>query len=260
MRLEGRIAQTQGWRERPAMSNLGAVKVDVVIPVLDEERALPGVLDAIPRALVRRVVVVDNGSTDRSAEVARAHGATVITEPRRGYGRAVWTGIETLLADPPDAVVFLDGDGADDPAEMGHVLAPILEGRADLVIGSRMRKPLPRGAMTQAQRLGNVIVPFLLRLLYGVRATDLGPFRAVRWDALRGLGLVDRGFGITVEMQVKAARQGLRVEEVAVSYRPRIGESKISGTLGGAIKASLKILWVVARYAGPGKRRPSRAA
>ncbi|MDD5306297.1 MAG: glycosyltransferase family 2 protein [Deltaproteobacteria bacterium] len=230
------------------------MKIDVIIPVLNEERALPGVLCAIPRDLVRRVIVVDNGSTDCSAEVARERGATVVSEPRRGYGRAVWSGVETLLADPPDAVVFLDGDGADDPAEMGLVLAPILEGRADLVIGSRMRKPLPQGAMTQAQHLGNIIVPFLLRLLYGSRTTDLGPFRAVRWDALLDLHLTDRGFGITVEMQVKAARQGLRVEEVAVSYRPRIGESKISGTFRGAVMASLKILWVVARHAGPRRR------
>jgi glycosyltransferase involved in cell wall biosynthesis len=236
------------------------VEVDVIIPVLNEERALPGVLGAIPRDLVRRVIVVDNGSTDGSAEAARAHGACVVREPRRGYGRAVWTGVESLAADPPDAVVFLDGDGADDPAQMGLVLAPILEGRADLVIGSRMLRPLPRGAMTQAQRLGNVIVPLLLRLLYRVRATDLGPFRAVRWDALQSLGLADRGFGITVEMQVKAARRGLRTQEVAVSYRPRVGESKISGTLRGAIGASLKILWVVARHAGPRARPPSRGA
>jgi glycosyltransferase involved in cell wall biosynthesis len=222
--------------------------VDIIIPVLNEERALATVLGNLPAEAVRRVVVVDNGSTDRSAEIARDHGARVVSEPRRGYGRAVWTGVEELLADPPEVVVFMDGDAADDPSDLEKILAPIEEKRADLVIGSRIAGNTHRGAMSPAQKLGNIMVPALIRLLYGTETTDLGPFRAIRFDTLMALNLVDRGFGITVEMQIKAAKNRVRVVEVPVTYRPRIGESKISGTVIGTVKAGFKILWVVAKY------------
>ena len=222
--------------------------VDVIIPVLNEERALATVLGGLSKDLVRRVVVVDNGSTDRSAHIARDLGATVVSEPRRGYGRAVWTGVETLLADPPEVVVFMDGDAADDPSELRQLLEPIEKNRADLVIGSRIAGTTEKGAMSPAQKLGNLLVPALIRLLYGTQTTDLGPFRAIRFDTLMALGLVDRGFGITVEMQIKAAKKGSRVCEVPVTYRPRIGESKISGTVMGTLKAAFKILWIVAKY------------
>ncbi len=222
--------------------------VDIIIPVLNEERALATVLGNLPGEAVRRVVVVDNGSTDRSAQIARDHGALVVFEPRRGYGRAVWAGVEELLADPPEVVVFMDGDAADDPSELGRLLAPISEKKADLVIGSRIAGNTQRGAMSPAQRLGNILVPALIRLLYGTETTDLGPFRAIRFDTLIALNLLDRGFGITVEMQIKAAKKAVRVVEVPVTYRPRIGESKISGTVIGTVKAGFKILWVVAKY------------
>ncbi|MCP4197057.1 MAG: glycosyltransferase [Proteobacteria bacterium] len=225
-----------------------AMIVDIIIPVLNEERALATVLGNLPREAVRRVVVVDNGSTDRPAQIARDHGALVVFEPRRGYGRAVWAGVEELLADPPEVVVFMDGDAADDPSELGRLLAPISEKKADLVIGSRIAGNTQRGAMSPAQRLGNILVPALIRLLYGTETTDLGPFRAIRFDTLIALNLLDRGFGITVEMQIKAAKNAVRVVEVPVTYRPRIGESKISGTVIGTVKAGFKILWVVAKY------------
>jgi glycosyltransferase involved in cell wall biosynthesis len=222
--------------------------VDIIIPVLNEERALATVLASLPRDAVRSVVVVDNGSTDRSAQIARDLGARVVHEPRRGYGRAVWTGVEELLADPPEVLVFMDGDAADDPSDLKKLLAPIKENKADLVIGSRMAGNTQKGSMSPAQKLGNILVPALIRLLYGTKTTDLGPFRAIRFDTLMSLNLVDRGFGITVEMQIKAAKSAVRVVEVPVTYRPRIGESKISGTVGGTIKAAFKILWVVAKY------------
>jgi glycosyltransferase involved in cell wall biosynthesis len=223
--------------------------VDVIIPVLNEEQALPAVLSGLPDNLVRRVIVVDNGSSDRSAEVAEQAGARVVHEPRRGYGRAVWTGVEAVAQDPPEILVFIDGDAADDPRELPELLAPIEQDRADLVIGSRMTGRTERGAMSPAQKIGNILVPAAIRLIYGTRTTDLGPFRAIRWPTLIDLDLVDRGFGITVEMQIKAAKKKARVTEVPVSYRPRIGKSKISGTVTGTVKAAAKILWTVAKYA-----------
>lgn len=222
--------------------------VDVVIPALDEERALPRVLEEIPD-LVRRVVVADNGSVDDTARVAREAGATVVHEPRRGYGAACLRALAHLREDPPEVVVFLDGDHSDHPAEMPRLLAPIEEGRAELVIGSRTRGPRERGSLTPQQRFGNRIACEALRLLYGVRYTDLGPFRAITWSALERLRMRDRDYGWTVEMQVRAARMKVPYAEVPVSYRRRIGESKVSGTLRGTIGASRKILWTLARHA-----------
>jgi glycosyltransferase involved in cell wall biosynthesis len=226
------------------------VIVDVVIPALDEERALPQVLAEIPRPPVRRVVVADNGSRDRTASVAREAGVEVVHEPRRGYGAACLRGLAHLAADPPEVVVFLDGDRSDHPAELPRLLAPIARGQADLVIGSRTLGRAERGALSAQQRVGNAIACGALRLLYGAHYTDLGPFRAIRWEALDQLSMRDPDYGWTVEMQVKAARRRLRHAEVPVSYRRRIGASKISGTLRGSLGAARKILWTLARHAG----------
>jgi len=225
------------------------VLIDVVIPALDEEEALPHVLAAIPEGAVRRVVVADNGSRDRTAEVARAAGAEVVREPRRGYGAACLKALAHLRRDPPDVVVFLDGDHSDHPEELPRLLAPIARGEADLVVGSRALGRAERGALTPQQRVGNAIACVALRLVYGARYTDLGPFRAIRWEALERLGMVDLDYGWTVEMQIKAARRRIAHAEVPVSYRRRIGVSKVSGTLRGTLGASRKILWVLARHA-----------
>jgi len=230
------------------------MRVDVVIPALNEEAALPLVLGDIPRDLVRRVVVADNGSTDRTAEVARAHDAEVVHQPERGYGAACLAALQHLRADPPDVVVFLDGDHADDATQLGLLLAPLLRGEADLVLGSRVAGAT-HGALTPQQRVGNRAACVALRTLYGARYTDLGPFRAIRWDALAQLNMVDRNYGWTVEMQIKAAQRGLRHVEVPVRYRPRVGTSKVSGTVRGTLGASYKILLLLGRYALPGATR-----
>jgi hypothetical protein len=229
----------------------GPPTVAVVIPALNEEASLPLVLADIPRELAGTVIVVDNGSHDCTAEVARTGGGIVVREPERGYGAACLRGLAELAnrpEGPPDIVVFLDADYSDHPDEMPDVLRPILDDRADLVIGSRLIGRRERGAMPPQSVWGNRLACFLMRLLFGARYTDLGPFRAIRWDCLERLGMCDRNFGWTVEMQIKAARQKLRVAEVPVSYRRRIGASKISGTLSGTIKAGSKILYLIAKY------------
>lgn len=220
--------------------------VDALIPALNEAGAIGRVLDALPRPPLRRVVVCDNGSTDGTAEIALGRGAEVVREPRRGYGAACLRGMEALAGDPPDVVLFLDGDLSDDPADAARILEPVLSGRADLVIGSRALGRRERGSLTPQARFGNWLATRLLRLLYGARFTDLGPFRAIRYDALLALAMRDRDFGWTVEMQVKAARAGLRAEEVPVRYRRRVGTSKISGTLAGSVRAGAKILSTIA--------------
>jgi glycosyltransferase involved in cell wall biosynthesis len=249
------VRMAKSGRLHPSPSSDPPV-VAVLIPALDEERALPLVLRDLPRASaagalafrVREIIVVDNGSTDGTADAARAAGATVILEPRRGYGAACLAGLSHLASVPPTAVVFLDADHSDDPAELPDVLAPILRGEADLVIGSRVCGTLEPGALTPLQAFGNRLAGALLRGLFGVRATDLGPFRAIRWEALERLRMRDRDYGWTVEMQARAARAGLRVAEVAVRYRRRAaGRSKVSGTLSGVLGAGWKILFTIAR-------------
>jgi glycosyltransferase involved in cell wall biosynthesis len=236
-----------------------AIRVAVIIPALDEERALPRVLEALAAlatgplaaapggepALLTRVLVVDNGSTDATARVAREGGALVVPEPRRGYGRACLAGLAALRPSPPDIVAFLDADCSDDPAMLSHLVAPIVSGDYDFVLGSRRRDAA--GAVPAHARWGNALSVALIRWLYGFRYTDLGPFRAVRYEPLRSLQMEDPTFGWTVEMQVKALRAGLRVKEIPVPYRQRIGRSKISGTLSGSVRAGSRILWTIAR-------------
>jgi glycosyltransferase involved in cell wall biosynthesis len=194
---------------------------------------------------VHEIIVVDNGSTDGTAVVARQGGARVVTEPTAGYGRACLAGL-SVLSSSVDVVVFLDGDHSDDAAELPTLLAPIARGEADLVIGSRVRCAEP-GSLTLQQRLGNRLACCLMHRCFGVRYTDLGPFRAIRREALERLRMHDRAFGWTVEMQAKAAVQGLRIVEVPVHYRLRIGRSKISGTLRGTICAGWAILITILR-------------
>ena len=221
-------------------------RIAVVIPALDEEEAIGLVVSEIPR-VVSDVIVVDNGSRDRTAEVATAAGARVVPEPRRGYGQACLTGI--AAAEGADVLVFLDGDRSDHPEQLPRVVAPILEGRADLVIGSRRLGRSAPGAHPWHAVAGTRFGVGLMNLLVGTRATDLGPFRAITAEALRRLDMRDRGFGWTVEMQVRAAQAGLRVVEVPVDYRPRIGRSKGSGTLSGSVRAGGKIIETIARHA-----------
>ena len=187
--------------------------IDVIIPALDEERALPHVLRDIPREQVRRVVVADNGSRDATAEVARAGGADVVHQPERGYGAACLAALDEISGDPPDVVVFLDGDHSDDASQLPALIEPIASGRAEMVLGSRVRDA-ERGSLTPQQRVGNAIACAALRGLYGARYTDLGPFRAITWDALERLEMRDRNYGWTVEMQIKAAQRGVRHAEI----------------------------------------------
>lgn len=226
-----------------------APSVDVVIPAFNEETSLPLVLASIPRPPVRRVVVADNASTDRTAEVARQGGAEVVTEARPGYGSACLRALAHLRDHrPPAIVVFLDADFSDRPEELPRLLEPIRAGRAELVIGSRTRGEAEAGALLPQARAGNFIACRLIGWLYGYRYTDLGPFRAITWTALESLEMSDPDFGWTAEMQVKALRRGVAVTEVPVSYRRRIGVSKITGTLRGTLMAGYKILWTVLRY------------
>ena len=232
------------------------MKYAVIIPALDEAAAIGNVIADIPEPFRGHILVVDNGSRDDTAALARRAGARVVSELERGYGAACLRGLSELRHDPPRIVVFLDGDYSDDPTEMPALVAPLEEGLADLTIGSRVLGRRERGALPIHARFGNAVATGLIRLLFRARYTDLGPFRAVRWDALERLHMNDRDYGWTVEMQVKAARSGLRVHEVPVRYRRRRGRSKISGTIAGTIGAGKKILWVVTREALRPRRFP----
>lgn len=219
--------------------------VVVVIPALNEERSLPLVLAELPP--VGAVIVADNGSTDRTAEVARAGGAQVVSAPRRGYGSACLAGIAAAKAHAPEVLVILDGDHSDHPAELPLLVDPVLAGDADLVLGDRTRLAEP-GSLTPQQVWGNRLATRLIARKCGHRYADMGPFRAVRFSSLLALDMTDPTWGWNVEMQLKAIQRGLRVQEVAVRYRPRIGTSKISGTIRGVLRAGVKILWAVERY------------
>ena len=226
--------------------------VVAIIPARNEEGAIGKVVAALPRDLVRRVIVVDNGSTDRTADVARAAGATVVPLTQPGYGRACATGV--AAAGGAEIILFLDGDYSDFPEEAHLLLAPILANEADLVIGSRLRGRREPGALPPHQLFGNWLVSGLMRLLYGVQVTDLGPFRAIRAELLASLGMEQMTYGWPSEMMVKSARRGARIGEVPVSYRKRIGRSKISGTVRGTILATYYIFGVTLRYALPNRR------
>lgn len=228
---------------------------DVIIPALNEERSLPLVLRDLPRDRIREVLVIDNGSTDDTAAVANRMGATVVHESRRGYGRACLTGIETLARrkPPPEVVVFLDADYSDHPDELVRVVQPIAEGQAEIVVGSRVLGQRTPGALLPQARFGNWLAARLIRWRYGLPVTDLGPFRAIRWETLVRLRMSDPDFGWTAEMQVKAARDGVRYREVPVSYRRRIGVSKITGTISGSVRAGWKILYTIYRFGKSGQ-------
>ncbi len=221
-------------------------RISVIIPVFNEQDAIEKVIGDIPSHLPTEIIVVDNGSTDQTAKLAAAMGARIVRENRRGYGSACLAGI--AATNDPDIVVFLDGDYSDHPNEMPDLIAPILENRADLVIGSRVLGNSEPGALMIQARFGNRLATSLIKILFGVSYTDLGPFRAIRYLALMDLNMRDKTFGWTVEMQVKAAKQALKIQEVPVSYRKRIGVSKITGTLKGTLKAGWKILFTIFRY------------
>jgi glycosyltransferase involved in cell wall biosynthesis len=220
--------------------------VSVIIPTHNEADAIPRVLADIPSNLVTEVIVVDSNSNDGTPDFAAKMGARVVLEPRRGYGQACLTGL--AAADSPDVVVFLDGDYSDRPSELPILLTPITEGRADITLGSRLREQRISGALPWHQVFGNRLAASLIRLLYGLKITDLGPFRAARADVFRALALEETTYGWAVEMILKGTLAGFRVVEVPVSYYPRIGKSKISGTLKGTMGAGWFILSLIVRY------------
>jgi len=224
--------------------------VDVIIPVYNEEGSIGLVIGDIPKELVNDIVVVNNLSTDNSEDVAKQAGATVVDQGKKGYGNACLKGIEYVdaKAEKPDILVFLDGDYSDHPEELPELLKPIVNDDYDLVIGSRTTGKREEGAMLPQAVFGNFLATFLIRLFYGFTFTDLGPFRAIKYESLKSLEMQDTTFGWTVEMQVKALKKGLKCTEIPVSYRKRIGVSKITGTLTGTVKAGYKIIWTIFKY------------
>ena len=222
------------------------MRVSIIIPTHNEAQAIERVLADLPRDLTTEVIVVDSNSNDGTPEIAARMGARVIKEPRRGYGQACLTGLAT--ANSPDIVVFLDGDYSDRPSELPILLAPITEGRADITLGSRLLDQRSVGALPWHQVFGNRLAAGLIRVLYGLKITDLGPFRAGRADVVRVLALEETTYGWAVEMILKGVLAGFRVAEVPVSYHLRIGKSKISGTLKGTVGAAWFILSLIVRY------------
>jgi glycosyltransferase involved in cell wall biosynthesis len=226
--------------------NKDQVRVSVVIPTHNEAQSIGRVIADLPVDIVTEILVVDSNSTDGTPEIASKMGAHVLHEPRRGYGRACLTGLAS--ANSPDVVVFLDGDYSDRPAELPLLLNPIIDGRADITLGSRLGKQTIPGALPWHAAFGNRLAAFLIRFLYGLRLSDLGPFRAGRADVLRRLELQENTYGWAVEIILKGKLGGFRIVEVPVSYYPRIGKSKISGTLRGTVGAAWFILSLIVRY------------
>ncbi len=226
-------------------------RIRVIIPAYNEEKSIHKVISDIPGNFVEEIIVVNNGSNDQTADVAAKAGATVLTEKERGYGYACLKGMSHIRQNSnntTEIVVFIDGDYSDFPMEIGKIVDPIIVDNADLVIGSRALGNREEGSMTPQQVFGNWLSTKLLSWLYGISFTDLGPFRAIKWEILKKLGMMDKTYGWTVEMQLKAAKMGFRCTEVPVSYRKRIGVSKVSGTVKGSIMAGYKILWTIFKY------------
>lgn len=222
-------------------------RISVLIPAFNEEKSIARVISELPQGLVDEIVVVDNGSTDATREAACRGGARVVDEPRRGYGSACLKGLASI--NNTDVVVILDGDHSDYPEQITRLLEPIAGGNADFVIGSRVLGLREDGALTLQQCLGNKLAVFLIYRLFGHKFTDMGPFRAIRFESLKSLKMTDKNFGWNVEMQIKAIKSGLKIKEMPVDYRKRIGSSKISGTISGAIKAGAKIIFTIFKYA-----------
>lgn len=224
--------------------------IRVIIPAFNEQNAVGLVIDEIPKDLVSEIIVVDNGSTDDTYEQAKSRGATTLREPLRGYGNACLRGLQHIEESEakPDVVVFLDGDHSDFPEQLGKLTTPIVENESDLVIGSRALGKKEKGSMTPQQVVGNWLATTLIKLFYGVKYTDLGPFRAIRYSCLQTIEMQDKTYGWTVEMQLKAAKLNLRVQDVPVDYRQRIGVSKVSGTVKGTIGAGYKIIYTIFKY------------
>ncbi|MDP4586771.1 MAG: glycosyltransferase family 2 protein [Flavobacteriales bacterium] len=224
--------------------------IDVIIPAWNEEQSIAKVIADLPASHVREVVVVDNNSTDQTSKVAAEAGATVLLERKQGYGAACLKGIAHVnkKALPPDIIVFIDGDYSDYPEQLPELVAPIINEGMDMVIGSRAIGQREKGAMMPQQIFGNWLATSMMRVLYGVRFTDLGPFRAITTKALNAIEMKDQTYGWTVEMQVKAAKKGLKFTEVAMNYKRRIGVSKVSGTLKGTILAGYKIITTILKY------------
>jgi glycosyltransferase involved in cell wall biosynthesis len=235
----------------PNFDNLSASYpiIDVLIPAYNEQDSIGKVVQDIP-SFVRNIIVVNNNSKDNTRQVAEDAGAMVLDEPQMGYGKACLTGMDYLCAleVQPDILVFLDGDYSDYPDQMPDLIEPILNLDYDMVIGSRALGKRESGSMTLPQVFGNWLATSLMRIIYKTDYTDLGPFRAIKWDKLKFLGMVDQNYGWTIEMQIKAAKSGLKTTEVPVDYRKRIGVSKVSGTIKGVIGAGYKILWTIGRY------------
>ncbi|WP_455369444.1 glycosyltransferase family 2 protein [[Eubacterium] cellulosolvens] len=223
-------------------------KVCLIIPALNESSAIGKVIDDIPKELVEKIIVVDNGSADNTSNVAKTHGAIVILESRRGYGNACLAGISFLEKLPPEIVVFIDGDYSSDPKEIDKVLMPIIKDEADLAIGCRASSKMEKGSMPLHARLGNWFALNLIKIIYKHSFSDLGPFRAIKWENLKNLKMKSPTYGWTVEMMVKALRKKMRIAEVEVSYRKRIGKSKISGTVTGTMKAGYNIVATIIRH------------
>jgi glycosyltransferase involved in cell wall biosynthesis len=223
--------------------------IDVIIPAYNEEKSIPSVIAEIPK-IVRHVVVANNNSTDKTGEVAQSAGAVVVFEPQKGYGKACLTAMDWVKNQEiqPDIVVFLDGDYSDYPHEMMDLIQPILDGKAEMVIGSRTLGQRESGSMTFPQVFGNWLATTMMKYIQGAKFSDLGPFRALVWKKLLDLNMVDENFGWTIEMQIKAHKAGLRYSEVPVNYRRRIGVSKVSGTVKGVIGAGYKIIFTIFKY------------
>ena len=227
-------------------SNRSIPAISVVIPAYNEEESIGLVIKSLPQKKIKEIIVVNNGSTDKTASIAKQYGARVVNESCRGYGAACLKGISEV--NDSEIVVFVDGDFSDYPEEIESLVKPIVENRADFVLGSRMIFSESRAALLPQARYGNLLAVFLIRLFFRYKFTDLGPFRAIRYQSLKEISMTDKNFGWTVEMQIKAVKHGLKIMEIPVHYRKRIGVSKITGTISGTFKAGIKIIFTIFKY------------